>query len=255
MKIFLLNKVLKCEDGMTRDLQQSHEKIDLHCFSSFKLLAKSTRKETPDILILNVDCPNQDALRLSEEIKSDSILLFIPIIFIVPSSTTNEEIDQIVNSGSNLVLKRPIRKDDLYAHLRVLSQKKDFLERKAKDYEFVQRDLSFKTNILESRGKKYKSIFDQSPIGILLYDENGRVIDYNKQALTIFGISDEVMKDNLDFIKYPGISDDIRNKLLNHQEIKYYCDYDFEQVHRDKLYTTPKTGKIHFSVRISPIAI
>ncbi len=67
---------------------------------------------------------------------------------------------------------------------------------------------------------KFKEIFDKSPIGILIYDDNGKLVDANQSALEISGISklEDILGINL--FDNPVIAEK-KNKLLKEGSIKF----------------------------------
>ena len=68
------------------------------------------------------------------------------------------------------------------------------------------------TKLKESE-ERFKNIYEQSPIGIELYDSNGSLLHANKACLEIFGISDiaEIMGFNL--FEDPNVRDDLKKRL------------------------------------------
>jgi len=100
---------------------------------------------------------------------------------------------------------------------------------------------------------RFRDIFQESPIGIEIYDSEGILITANKACLEIFGVSDvnEVMRFRL--FQDPNLTDEIKKRLQNSETVKYEGPFDFEKVRQHHLYKTSKTGVIYLDVLISPL--
>lgn len=88
---------------------------------------------------------------------------------------------------------------------------------------------------------KFKEIFDNSPIGLIFYDRQGKLIDINQSALDITGISlHDARKINL--FDNPEI-DSRREELVKNNIIKFQAYLDFNFIKESGLYTPKRTGK------------
>ena len=105
---------------------------------------------------------------------------------------------------------------------------------------------------LAASEERFRDIFQESPIGIEIYDSQGILIAANKACLEIFGVSDvnEVMRFKL--FQDPNVTDEIKKRLRNGETVKYEGPFDFEKVRQHNLYKTSKTGVIYLDVLISP---
>lgn len=107
--------------------------------------------------------------------------------------------------------------------------------------------------ILKENEERFKTIFEESPIGIELYDKNGKQINANKASLDMFGIPDKT--EILNFNIFDGTSLDIekKEKLKKGLPIVYQAKFDFERVVALKQYKTIKTGKAYFDYTVTPL--
>jgi len=105
---------------------------------------------------------------------------------------------------------------------------------------------------LAASEERFRDMFQESPIGIEIYDSQGILIAANKACLEIFGVSDvnEVMRFKL--FQDPNVTDEIKKRLRNGETVKYEGPFDFEKVRQHNLYNTSKTGVIYLDVLISP---
>jgi PAS domain S-box-containing protein len=104
----------------------------------------------------------------------------------------------------------------------------------------------------ESEGK-FRTFFDESPIGIELYNASGMQVDANKASLKMFGISDvsEVAKFNL--FDGTSLDSDKIKRLRRGEQISYQSLFDFEKVKELGQYKTNKSGKAYFDYVITSL--
>jgi two-component system, cell cycle sensor histidine kinase and response regulator CckA len=99
----------------------------------------------------------------------------------------------------------------------------------------------------------YQTIFEHSPIGIEIYDEEGLLVDANKKCLEIFGVADILSVKSFKLFDDPNVSAENRTTLKKGCSIHYEALFDFDLVRSKNLYSTSKFGKIHLSVIIEPV--
>jgi PAS domain S-box-containing protein len=101
--------------------------------------------------------------------------------------------------------------------------------------------------------KQFRSIFEKSPIGIGLCDDNGLLITCNQACLDVFGITDINEMRGFQFFKDLNITDDAKAILHRREIVKYEFSYDFKKVKKAKLYKTAKSGIIQLDIVVSPL--
>ena len=101
--------------------------------------------------------------------------------------------------------------------------------------------------------EKFRTIFEESPIGIELYNTDGTFVNTNQASLDMFGISEisDIQKFNL--FESTSLDNDKKVQLLNGQSVEYQSYFDFEKVKELKQYKTKRIGKAHFEYIITPI--
>lgn len=102
---------------------------------------------------------------------------------------------------------------------------------------------------------RFRGIYELSPIGIEIYDPDGKLIHVNKACLEIFGI--DGVGDVLGFSLFddPNVPDGIKDKLLNGDTVRYESIFDFEKVRALGLYDTIRSGTAHIDVIITPLRL
>ena len=99
--------------------------------------------------------------------------------------------------------------------------------------------------------EKFRAIFEQSPIGISLTDSNFNLIDTNRSALEIFGISDMSSINKMNFSKDPNASDNVMEQLKSSKTVQYEITYDFEKIKQKNFYKTEKSGTIFLYMNVT----
>ena len=105
---------------------------------------------------------------------------------------------------------------------------------------------------LRASEERFRGLFAQSPIGIELYDRQGRLVDANAADLAIFGISDLAEALGFSMFDNPNVPAEARARLLAGETVRYEHHFDFEPVHRLKLFETSRSGRMFLDVLLSP---
>ena len=112
--------------------------------------------------------------------------------------------------------------------------------------------LSEANRAAREREVRFSSIFDQSPIGIELYDSKGNLVDANPKCLEIFGIPNVEAVKGFKLFADPNISDEFKKRLFAGEQVSFESEFDFEKVRESALYETSKTGKIFVKIFANP---
>jgi PAS domain S-box-containing protein len=117
--------------------------------------------------------------------------------------------------------------------------------------DITERKLTEKA--LRDSEEKFRTMFNESPIGIELYKEDGMLLSVNKASLNMFGIRDvsEVQEFNI----FDGISLDVekKEKLRKGESVVYQSTFNFEKVKELQQYKTDRIGKAYFDYIITPL--
>ncbi len=106
---------------------------------------------------------------------------------------------------------------------------------------------------LRASEEKFRGIYEASPIGIELFDRNGRLLDANRACCEIFGIPDMTTIEGFKLFEDPNVTAEVKNRLRRGEEVRYETPFDFAKVHALGLYETQKTGIIHLDLLITPL--
>ena len=101
--------------------------------------------------------------------------------------------------------------------------------------------------------ERFRNIFEESPIGIELYDAQGMLITANRACLDIFGISDVNEIKGFKLFDDPNVTGEVKQRLRNGETVSYEAPFDFEKVKQYKLYDTSKAGVIYLDAVVTPL--
>jgi PAS domain S-box-containing protein len=106
---------------------------------------------------------------------------------------------------------------------------------------------------LRESKEKYCTIFDQSPIAIEFYDSYGSLINVNSACINLFGVVNINEISGFKLFEDPNISNDIKTKILNNENVRFESEFNFEEVKRLNLYQTTCSGIKNLDWSITPL--
>jgi PAS domain S-box-containing protein len=116
-------------------------------------------------------------------------------------------------------------------------------------------ELRASQKALEENAEMMRRIFDESQIGIELFNPNGILVAANRAALKMGGIKE--LSDLLGFSLFddPNVPNEIKARLIRGEPVKYETTFDFEKVKAKGLYETTRSGQIILDAWITPLGI
>ena len=97
------------------------------------------------------------------------------------------------------------------------------------------------------------TIFENSPIGIELYDTEGQLVLANKACLEIFGIASPDDVKGFKLFEDPNLTEEVIEILRSGETVRYESRFDFQEIKERELFPTSKSGIIYLDVLISPV--
>lgn len=108
---------------------------------------------------------------------------------------------------------------------------------------------------MENKFKLLEKVYEMAPVGVEVYDKNGRLLDCNSYDLKIFGIEhkEDFIRAGVTLFNNPNFTIQDLELLSNGESIQRNIIYDFDVVRDYKYYPTLKHGYIHLELKVSPM--
>lgn len=121
-------------------------------------------------------------------------------------------------------------------------------------FEDITQQIMDEKSFLEI-GKRFKSIYAQSPLAMEIFDGEGKFLDANPACLDLMGVEkvEELQEFNL-FTDFK-LSSQEQETLKNGRTVTYEIEFDFEEFKDLKLYKTVKSEVIFLEIIISPLKV
>lgn len=99
----------------------------------------------------------------------------------------------------------------------------------------------------------HQAFFEYLPVGLEIYDANGRMVEINSQELYAMGIPNKEDVLGLNLFENPNFPSDACKKLMSGEDVHFISDYDFSKAVEAGYYPTTKMGNRLLSVAITII--
>ncbi|MFX1560291.1 MAG: PAS domain S-box protein [Promethearchaeota archaeon] len=108
---------------------------------------------------------------------------------------------------------------------------------------------------LEQSNEMMRRIFEESQLGIELFDSEGILIAANRAASRIFGISDISKVMGFSLFDDPNVPNEIKARLIRGEPVEYEIEFDFDKVRKEALYETNRSGTIILDAWVTPLGL
>jgi PAS domain S-box-containing protein len=161
------------------------------------LALEAALTQPPSLILLDVKMPNMSGFELCRRLKQDERTREIPIIFVSALDDVQDRI-QGFEIGAVDYIAKPIQESEVLArvntHLQLrnalLYQEKLVAEKTAELEELLQE----RSQALNSAEAQIRTIFENSPVGIVLTTFSGESLAVNKALLNMLRISEEELQ-------------------------------------------------------------
>jgi PAS domain S-box-containing protein len=106
---------------------------------------------------------------------------------------------------------------------------------------------------LRANEEMFRTIFEESPICIELFDSDGILVGANKAALELFGVDAQENFIGFDLFGDPNTPEFVKESLRRGETAMAEYRFDFSKVKVNDLYRTNKSGIMHIDCVCSPI--
>lgn len=163
------------------------------------------KEENLDVIILDVVMPEMDGFEVCTRLKADVMMCDIPVIFVTAIKGDKESRIRALECGAEAFLSKPIDESELTAQIRAMLKIRESNIRKHDEAKYLNNLVEEKTKELKAANEKtlqlledvkkeqslIESIFDSIPGYLYVYDENGKLIKWNKKYEIITGYTSE----------------------------------------------------------------
>jgi PAS domain S-box-containing protein len=207
--------------------------VSIHYFKSAGEFLEKFFETRFDIIITDYQLPDMSGIELMEVLNNEGNE--IPVVMV-----TGQGNEMVAVRAMKLgVWDYLVKSNDFFTLLPIVVEK-------------VSRERNLEISLRKSE-ERFRIVFENSPIGIGLYNSGGYPIELNKALMDIFGISDfeNIKKSNL--FDDVNISDSIKTKLHNDESVRTELSYNLELIKTAGLYDTNKSGNIDIDILIKKI--
>lgn len=106
---------------------------------------------------------------------------------------------------------------------------------------------------LNESEQRFLNFFNQSPIGVAIYDTNHQLKDVNPACLRIFGCPTKEEFANLDMFDNPFIPANAQKAISNGESAHFEADFDFAEVRRLAMFVSSRSGHCHYDILITSL--
>ena len=186
---------------------------------SGEIALRALEASSPDLILLDVRMPGISGYETCKRLRNSERSRDIPVIFISAMQDPEDKLAGFLAGGVDYVGK-PFQAEEVLARVRTHIQ----LYRMQKNLESM---VEQRTQALMSSEARYRVLFEDSPIPILVFDSNGlEIVAVNSAFSRIFGYTAaESLGRTLDFAVMPEYQASIRSlasKLTEHSKEPAY---------------------------------
>lgn len=212
-------------------LKFDNQAIILHEESASEILNAIINKK-PDIIFIHLEISDAKGIEISKKLKKNNLTAHIPIILTGTESVFQNFEREILDSEADAILKFPV--DELMFKL----QLQTLLKLNLKFVEKIKTDKPHTEKALLADEDKFRAVFEKSADGILIFDDQGLIVEMNQSLEIITGFR---KKDSLGIPVW-----DFQFKLVlpheKNQESHQFLKGNIEQMlksHRSKSFGKP----------------
>jgi PAS domain S-box-containing protein len=106
---------------------------------------------------------------------------------------------------------------------------------------------------LRESEERFKNVFTQSPIGIQIYDLEGRLIDMNDSCMQILGVSSLEEARKFKLFEEPLMTEEIKDRIENRGTVRFEAQFNFAAIKEKALLETNRSGNCYLDCVVSPL--
>jgi PAS domain S-box-containing protein len=103
--------------------------------------------------------------------------------------------------------------------------------------------------------EEYRLLFAESPIGLMIFNAEGVLIEANQRVRKLLGIAKPTQFKHINLFDDPNIPEQYKNRLLQNNEVHFSTEYDFDKARNHQFFKTARTGIIYLDFHIYPFSL
>jgi PAS domain S-box-containing protein len=139
----------------------------------------------PDTILLDIQMPGMDGFQVCQMLKNYSVTRHIPIIFLTAQQPDAATQVRGLGLGADGFINKPIEAIALAAHVRAMVRIKVAEDALRADKQELERAVAERTAALQAETTKLDTIFDASPVAMLVLDDQTNVVRRNAAAAVL----------------------------------------------------------------------
>lgn len=96
--------------------------------------------------------------------------------------------------------------------------------------------------LLKDNERKFKTIFEKSPAGLIILDSSGKVVLFNNMLVEIFGLLNPEELYHMNLGEIAGVSEQFYERLKGSKNVKHEIEYSFDRAKNAGGYKTYRSG-------------
>ena len=171
-----------------------------------------------------------------------------------PGSEVITHLQNVIKNGSTWLTEDVIRENDEVKSAFQVTAFRALPQMMVVSYSDLT-DRRKAEDALKASEEKFRQMFEQSPIGIELFDADGNHVDANRAILELGGISslDDLRGFNL--FDDPNLPSMLKEKIRRGETVRHEVDFDFGKIIEAGLYETSRRGTAYLDVNIVPLGL
>jgi len=108
---------------------------------------------------------------------------------------------------------------------------------------------------LKASEEKFRQMFEQSPIGIELFDADGNLVDANRATFDLWGVSNFDDLHGFNLFDDPNFPSMLKEKIRRGESVRHEVDFDYGKVTEAGQYKTSRRGTAYLDANIVPLGL
>jgi PAS domain S-box-containing protein len=106
---------------------------------------------------------------------------------------------------------------------------------------------------LRESEERFRNVFTQSPIGIQIYDLDGRLVDMNEACMEILGVPTVEEARKLRLFEEPLMDEETLERVQRGDTVRFELQFDFGEIKERTQIETSRSGNCYLDCLVSPL--